>query len=135
MHEESIRWPDGNIMALSVVVNVEEGSEMTVARGDRGMEPVDELGIHIRSPIRNYGNESNYLYGIKAGAPRIVRLFKTLVRAECRKNHLSDYWSQNLEILSLRMIRSEIRLQLSRVMRLRIPSAHCRDRTPACWRR
>ena len=76
MHEESIRWPDGNIMALSVVVNVEEGSEMTVARGDRGMEPVDELGIHIRSPIRNYGNESNYLYGIKAGAPRIVRLLK-----------------------------------------------------------
>jgi hypothetical protein len=39
MHEESIRWPDGNIMALSVVVNVEEGSEMTVAGGDRGMEP------------------------------------------------------------------------------------------------
>ena len=76
MHEESIRWPDGNIMALSVVVNVEEGSEMTVARGDRGMEPVDELGIHIRSPIRNYGNESNYRYGIKAGAPRIVRLLK-----------------------------------------------------------
>ena len=76
MHEESIRWPDGNIMALSVVVNVEEGSEMTVAGGDRGMEPVDELGIHIRSPIRNYGNESNYRYGIKAGAPRIVRLLK-----------------------------------------------------------
>ena len=39
-------------------------------------------------------------------APRIVRLFKTLVRAECRKNHLSDYWSQNLEILSLRMTES-----------------------------
>jgi allantoinase len=55
-------------------VNVEEGSEMTIARGDRGMEPVDELGIHIKSPIRNYGNESNYFYGIKAGAPRIVAL-------------------------------------------------------------
>lgn len=76
MNEESIIWPNGAKMALSVVVNVEEGSEMTVARGDRGMEPVDELGIHIRSPIRNYGNESNYLYGIKAGAPRIVRLLK-----------------------------------------------------------
>src|SRR3546814_15779729 len=49
---------------------------MTVARGDRGMEPVDELGIHIKSPIRNYGNESNYLYGIKAGAPRIVKLLE-----------------------------------------------------------
>jgi peptidoglycan/xylan/chitin deacetylase (PgdA/CDA1 family) len=40
------------------------------------MEPVDELGIFIKAPIRNYGNESNYLYGIKAGAPRVVKLLK-----------------------------------------------------------
>lgn len=76
MKQERIDWPNGEKLALSIVVNVEEGSEMTVARGDRGMEPVDELGIHIKSPIRNYGNESNYLYGIKAGAPRIVGLLK-----------------------------------------------------------
>lgn len=74
MQHERIDWPNGAACALSIVVNVEEGSEMTVARGDRGMEPVDELGIHIKSPIRNYGNESNYLYGIKAGAPRVVDL-------------------------------------------------------------
>jgi allantoinase len=76
MQPERIDWPNGAKLALSVVVNVEEGSEMTVARGDRGMEPVDELGIHIKSPIRNYGNESNYLYGIKAGAPRVVKLLR-----------------------------------------------------------
>lgn len=76
MIEERIDWPDGAKLALSVVVNVEEGSEMTIARGDRGMEPVDELGVFVKSAIRNYGNESNYLYGIKAGAPRIVRLLK-----------------------------------------------------------
>ena len=74
--EERIDWPDGAKMALSVVVNVEEGSEQSIARGDRGMEPVDELGIFIKAPIRNYSNESNYLYGIKAGAPRIVKLLK-----------------------------------------------------------
>jgi peptidoglycan/xylan/chitin deacetylase (PgdA/CDA1 family) len=74
MREESVKWPNGANLALSIVVNVEEGSEMTVARGDKGMEPVDELGIFIKAPIRNYGNESNYLYGIKAGAPRLVRL-------------------------------------------------------------
>ena len=39
----------------------------------KGMEPVDELGIFIKAPIRNYANESNYLYGIKAGAPRVVK--------------------------------------------------------------
>lgn len=74
MRAQRIDWPNGARIALSIVVNVEEGSEMTVARGDRGMEPVDELGIHVKSPIRNYGNESNYLYGIKAGAPRVVEL-------------------------------------------------------------
>ena len=74
--EERIDWPGGATMALSVVVNVEEGSEQSIARGDRGMEPVDELGIFIKAPIRNYANESNYLYGIKAGAPRVVKLLK-----------------------------------------------------------
>ncbi len=74
--EERMDWPGGAKLALSIVVNVEEGSEMTVARGDKGMEPVDELGIHIKAPIRNYGNESNYLYGLKAGAPRVARLLR-----------------------------------------------------------
>lgn len=76
MKEERIDWPDDAKMALSIVVNVEEGSEMTIARGDRGMEPVDELGVFVRSKMRNYANESNYLYGIKAGAPRIVKLLR-----------------------------------------------------------
>lgn len=76
MREERMDLPGGAKMALSVVVNVEEGSEQTIARGDKGMEPVDELGIFIKVPIRNYSNESNYLYGIKAGAPRVVKLLK-----------------------------------------------------------
>lgn len=74
MQQERIDWPGGAKLALSIVVNVEEGSEMTVARGDKGMEPVDELGVFVKAPIRNFSNESNYLYGIKAGAPRIVGL-------------------------------------------------------------
>jgi len=36
-------------------------------------------------------------------ADPIVPLMKTLIRAECRKYKLSDYWSKNLELLSLRM--------------------------------
>ena len=46
---------------------------------------------------------------VEDAAPRIVRLFKTLVRAECRKNILSDYWGQNVELLSLRMTESASR--------------------------
>lgn len=67
-------WPAGKRVALSIVVNVEEGSEMSVARGDKRPEPVDELGVAVSAPIRNYVNESNYLYGIRAGAPRIFRV-------------------------------------------------------------
>jgi hypothetical protein len=43
---------------MSFVVNVEEGSEMSVARGDKGPEPVDELGVTLKIPVRNWGNES-----------------------------------------------------------------------------
>ncbi|MFN7176154.1 MAG: polysaccharide deacetylase family protein [Thermaurantiacus sp.] len=77
MQQERMDWPGGAKVALSLVVNVEEGSEMTVARGDKGMEPVDELGVFVKAPIRNYSNESNYLYGIKAGAPRVAELLET----------------------------------------------------------
>jgi len=69
-------WPDGTRLALSIVVNVEEGAEMNIVDGDRGPEAVDELGIALRKPIRNYSNESNYRYGIKAGAPRVMRLLQ-----------------------------------------------------------
>jgi len=70
----SFSWPGGERLALSVVVNVEEGAEMSLRDGDKGPEPVDELGVVLKAPIRNFGNESNYDYGIRAGAPRILSL-------------------------------------------------------------
>ncbi|MSO90295.1 MAG: allantoinase [Acetobacteraceae bacterium] len=69
-------WPDGARLALSLVVNVEEGSEPSIVHGDRVPEPVDELGVTIKKALRNYGNESNYAYGIKAGAPRVMKLLE-----------------------------------------------------------
>ena len=71
-----LSWPDGARLAMSFVVNVEEGSEMSIARGDKGPEPVDELGVALKAPIRNWANESNYRYGIREGAPRILRLLE-----------------------------------------------------------
>ncbi|MEZ5652010.1 MAG: polysaccharide deacetylase family protein [Burkholderiaceae bacterium] len=72
----NFRWPNGARLALSIVVNVEEGSEQTVADGDRGPDPVDELGVALRRPIRNYGNESNYRYGIGPGFERVAGLLE-----------------------------------------------------------
>ncbi|MEM7043722.1 MAG: polysaccharide deacetylase family protein [Pseudomonadota bacterium] len=77
MTSDRLAWPDDARLALSFVVNVEEGAEMSVKDGDRGPEPVDELGLVLKKPIRNLGNESNYRYGIKAGAPRILNLLRT----------------------------------------------------------
>jgi peptidoglycan/xylan/chitin deacetylase (PgdA/CDA1 family) len=64
-------WPSDARLALSIVVNVEEGAEMSLRDGDKGPEPVDELGVQLKIPIRNFANESNYLYGIRAGWPRV----------------------------------------------------------------
>lgn len=67
-------WPGGAKLALSIVVNVEEGSEYSIADGDPLPEPVDELGVVLKKPVRMHGNESNYRYGIVEGAPRILAL-------------------------------------------------------------
>lgn len=67
-------WPNGAKLALSIVVNVEEGAERSILQGDQGPEPVDELGAVPRKPIRVHGNESNYQYGINRGAPRVLKI-------------------------------------------------------------
>lgn len=67
-------WPGEKRIALSLVVNVEEGAERSVARGDKGMEPVDELGMVVKDAIRSYPNESNYRFGIQVGAKRVLGL-------------------------------------------------------------
>jgi peptidoglycan/xylan/chitin deacetylase (PgdA/CDA1 family) len=69
-------WPGGKRLALSLVVNVEEGAEANIADGDKYPEAVDELGIALRKPVRNYANESNYRYGLNAGAPRVLDLLE-----------------------------------------------------------
>ena len=69
-------WPDGSRLALSIVLNVEEGAEMNVLDGDAAPEPVDEIGAVPRRPVRVHGNESNYRYGIEAGAARVLGLLE-----------------------------------------------------------
>ena len=73
----TFEWPNKARLAMSFVINIEEGSEMSTERGDKGPEPVDELGVALKIPIRNYANESNYQYGIRAGAKRVFGAFET----------------------------------------------------------
>jgi peptidoglycan/xylan/chitin deacetylase (PgdA/CDA1 family) len=74
MNTPPVTWPRHERVAVSFVVNVEEGSERSIARGDKGMEAVDEFGMFVKDAIRNHANESNYQFGIQAGAPRVLRL-------------------------------------------------------------
>jgi allantoinase len=69
-------WPEGKRLAVSFVVNVEEGAELRITDGDKSPEPVDELGIVLKGPHRNFGNESNYAYGTGPAARRVIRLLE-----------------------------------------------------------
>jgi len=84
-------WGPGARLAVSLVINVEEGAEMSVARGDATMEPVDEFGMFAREPLRNLANESNYRYGLTQGAPRVARLL--------RERHMQATWTCAAEAL------------------------------------
>jgi putative urate catabolism protein len=72
------RWPNGARLALSMVLNYEEGGEACVLHGD----PASEAYLHevTGSPglagQRNFSVESVYEYGARAGFWRILRLFQ-----------------------------------------------------------
>ena len=70
----SYRWPGGAGLALSLVINVEEGAEQNIDDGDALPEPVDELQAVPRKAIRAHAAASNYRYGLQEGAPRILSL-------------------------------------------------------------
>lgn len=71
------KWPGGARVALSLVLNYEEGGENTVLNGDAG----SELYLHEvpgGSPIlgdRNRTVETQFDYGARAGVWRVMRLF------------------------------------------------------------
>jgi putative urate catabolism protein len=72
------QWPDGARLALSMVLNYEEGGEACVLHGD----PASEAYLHEvpGTPAlvgeRNLSIESIYEYGARAGFWRILRAFR-----------------------------------------------------------
>ena len=66
-------WPDGARVAVSLVVNVEEGSEQTVLRGDLINEHVYDM-IDAVEGAPNPTMESHFDYGPRAGYWRIARV-------------------------------------------------------------
>lgn len=72
----SVGWPDGARIAVSVVVNYEEGSERSFAMGDPDQETITEWGSYPLPPgVRNLAMETMHEYGSRVG---IWRLFDLL---------------------------------------------------------
>ncbi len=71
------RWPGGARLAISIVVNYEEGSERSFAMGDPDQESMTEWGSYVMPPgVRNLAMESMYEYGSRVGVWRVLRILE-----------------------------------------------------------
>lgn len=68
-----VEWPDGARVALSIVINYEEGSERTLPV-DGENEGLGELARNVNPAHRDLATESVYEYGSRAGVHRLLRL-------------------------------------------------------------
>jgi putative urate catabolism protein len=71
------QWPGGARLALSFVLNYEEGGENTVLNGDAHSELyLHEVPGGTPRPERDLSTETQFDYGARAGVWRILRLFR-----------------------------------------------------------
>jgi allantoinase len=70
-----IRWPGDARLALSIVVNIEEGAELSLSHGDETNEFIYESLEKVEGQ-RDLCMESHYEYGTRRGWPRIRRMLK-----------------------------------------------------------
>lgn len=70
-------WPNSARLAVSIVVNYEEGSERSLAMGDPDQETMTEWGSYPMPPtIRNLAMESMYEYGARVGVWRVLDILR-----------------------------------------------------------
>lgn len=76
--QPQFEWPGGKRMALSVVVNYEEGGESCVLDGDDCSEflNTDVAGAQPRLGRRNLAIESHYEYGSRVGHWRLLDILR-----------------------------------------------------------
>jgi len=70
-------WPGGARVAVSLVLNIEDGAERSIARGDRADDRGAHWLEHRTSPsARNLSLESAFEYGARAGIWRVLRALR-----------------------------------------------------------
>lgn len=72
-----LRWPNQAKIAISFVINYEEGAELTPVLGDSFAETYGgEFPLAAKPKgVRNFSMESLFEYGSRAGIWRLIRLF------------------------------------------------------------
>src|SRR6476620_5268414 len=71
-----VRWPGDARLAISLVVNYEEGSENLLQDGIGRREMMGEGMSPVPPDRRDLANESFFEYGSRAGVWRLLRIFK-----------------------------------------------------------
>ncbi len=71
-----VTWPGGARIAISLVVNYEEGSELAIGDGDATREPGGPADWPLTK--RDLAGESMYEYGSRAGYWRLLDIFDEL---------------------------------------------------------
>ncbi|KPF72790.1 chitin deacetylase [Bosea sp. AAP35] len=94
----NLPWPNGARLALSIVVNVEEGAELSIGQGDERNESVYEVEEEVTG-VGDLCMESHFEYGPRAGWPRIRAILKrygvsATVNASGRAVALSPWLAQ-----------------------------------------
>jgi peptidoglycan/xylan/chitin deacetylase (PgdA/CDA1 family) len=70
-----IVWPNGARVAVSFVVNFEEGAELAVEQGDTETEPYGEVQSTQPPGVRDLVQEQVFNYGMRAGLWRFLDAF------------------------------------------------------------
>jgi allantoinase len=68
-------WPNGARVAVSLVLNIEEGAELSVSSGDERNESIYEVQEELVG-VRDLCMESHFEYGSRAGYWRIMRVLQ-----------------------------------------------------------
>ncbi|MCI0791285.1 MAG: polysaccharide deacetylase family protein [Chloroflexi bacterium] len=69
-----VEWPNGARIAISVVVNYEEGSEYSLLDGDATHEVNNEVPSPVPLDQRDLANESFFEYGSRVGIWRVLNI-------------------------------------------------------------
>ncbi|MFK7942074.1 MAG: polysaccharide deacetylase family protein, partial [Paracoccaceae bacterium] len=71
-----IVWPNGARVAVSIVVNFEEGAEQQVGDGDAASERMGEVISVVAPGTRDQGQEQIFAYGMRVGLWRFLDALK-----------------------------------------------------------